>query len=84
MPKMERWIVASKMVPVFDHDTLKQIVALGGTIGGGWSQVHQHLNVNVDNKEKIEELLQSRGYEVSNVCDRRLQHPEMECMNPPQ
>jgi len=83
MPKLERWIVASKMVPIFDQETLKEIVALGATIGGGWSQVHQHINVNSDNKEKIEELLQSRGYEVSNVCDRRLQHPEMEGMKHP-
>jgi len=80
MPKLERWIIASKMVPVLDHETLMQVVSLGGSIGGGWSQIHQHINVNAENKEKIEELLQSRGYEVSNVSDRRLQHPEIECM----
>ena len=83
MPKLERWIVASKMVPVFDHETLASLVSLGGTIGGGWSQVHQHVNVNVNNKEKIEELLRSRGYDVSNVGEKELQHPEMECMKPP-
>jgi hypothetical protein len=81
MPKLERWIVASKMIPVFDQETLHSIVALGATIGGGWSQVHQHVNVNVDNKEKIEELLRSRGYQVSDVSDQQVQHPEMNCMS---
>lgn len=76
MPKLERWIVASKMVPVFDHETLKDIISLGGGIGGGWSQVHQHINVNADNKEKIEDLLRSRGYEISYIGDANVTHPE--------
>jgi hypothetical protein len=76
MPKLERWIVASKMVPVLDRETLKEVIELGGSIGGGWSQVHQHINVNADNKEKIEKLLFSRGYDVSDVCDKMVTHPE--------
>jgi hypothetical protein len=76
MPKLERWIVAQKMVSVIDADTLKKIIELGGQIGGGWCQVHQHINVNQDNKEQIEKLLIEKGYEVVSASTCR--HPERE------
>jgi hypothetical protein len=76
MPKLERWIVAQKMVPVLDAETLMKIVELGGHIGGGWCLVHQHINVNADNKEQIERLLTDKGYEVVEASSTR--HPEIE------
>lgn len=76
MPKLERWIVVSRMVPVLDQETLQMVLALGGNIGGGWAQVHQHINVNADNKEKVEELLRSRGFEVSELSEKLVRHPE--------
>ena len=76
MPKLDRWIVAQKMVSVLDTETLHQIIELGGHIGGGWCQVHQHINVNPDNKEKIEQLLLEKGYEVASVSSTH--HPEAE------
>jgi phospholipid N-methyltransferase len=76
MPKLERWIVAQKMVSVIDADTLRKIIELGGQIGGGWCQVHQHINVNSENKEQIEKLLQEKGYEVVSASTSR--HPERE------
>jgi len=30
MPKCERWIIAQRMVPVIDADTLQRIIELGG------------------------------------------------------
>jgi translation initiation factor 1 (eIF-1/SUI1) len=76
MPKCERWIVAQRMVAVIDADTLKKIVELGGQIGGGWCQVHQHIYVNPDNKEQIEKLLIEKGFEV--VSASTIRHPERE------
>jgi hypothetical protein len=76
MPKLERWIVAQKMVPVLDAETLRKIIELGGHIGGGWCQVHQHINVNADNKEHIEQLLLEKGYEVVETSSTK--HPEMD------
>ena len=76
MPKLERWIVAQKMVPVLDPETLNKIIALVGQIGGGWCQIHQHINVNADNKEQIERLLAEKGYEVVDAAATR--HPEAE------
>ncbi|MEW6754211.1 MAG: hypothetical protein AB1505_25000 [Candidatus Latescibacterota bacterium] len=35
MPKLDRWIVASRMVEVLDRDTIRRILDLGGQIGGG-------------------------------------------------
>lgn len=81
MPLLQRWIIASKMVPVLDNETLKEIVSLGGSIGGGWAQVHQHINVSSDNKEKIEHLLVSRGYAVSYPGDEVVVHPEIGSKN---
>ncbi len=76
MPKMIRWIVAHKLVQVLDNDLIKSIMDAGGQIGGGWSQVHQHINVNVDNKEKIEQMLISKGYTVCCATEAEICHPE--------
>jgi len=76
MPKCERWIVAKKLVVVLDAATIKEIIDLGGQVGGGWCQVHQHIHVNPDNKEKIEKLLTDKGYEVDITSSIR--HPENE------
>jgi phospholipid N-methyltransferase len=75
MPKLERWIVAQKMVQVIDLETMKKILELGGQIGGGWNRIHQHIFVNSDNKEAIEQLLQEKGFELSAPSDIR--HPEV-------
>jgi hypothetical protein len=75
MPKLERWIVAQKMVQVIDASTMKKILDLGGQIGGGWGRIHQHVAVNPENKEEIEKLLQDQGFEISAASDIR--HPEV-------
>jgi translation initiation factor 1 (eIF-1/SUI1) len=76
MPKCERWIVAQKMVVVIDANILKEILDLGGQVGGGWCLVHQHIHVNPDNKEQIEKLLTEKGFDVAAVSSCR--HPENE------
>ena len=75
MALLERWIVASKMVPVFDKEILSQILAMGGSVGGGWSEVHQHVHVTPENKETIEELLVRNGYKVLSVNDPSIARP---------
>lgn len=67
MPKLSRWIVARKMVAVFPQEVLKELVELGANLGGGWCQVHQHLHVNPENREKIIALLEAHGYRVDDV-----------------
>ena len=64
MHDSDRWIVASKMIPVFDNELLTKIANLGGSVGGGWCEVHQHVHVMPENKEAIEELLVRNGYKV--------------------
>ena len=76
MPKLERWIIASKMVEVLDRDTMMAVLRLGGQIGGGWCEIHQHVCVNQNNKEQIEDLLRSGGFTVTSVSDRQVAHPE--------
>lgn len=76
MPKLQRWLVATKMVEVLDKDTLKAIIGLGGQIGGGWCEVHQHICVNQDNKEEIERILTEKGFTVTVPTDERVYHPD--------
>jgi phospholipid N-methyltransferase len=75
MPKLDRWIVASKMVHVIDADTMKKILELGGQIGGGWCHIHQHICVNPENKEVIERMLQEKGFEITTAAG--VSHPEI-------
>jgi hypothetical protein len=76
VPKLERWIIASRMAEVLDRDTLKGVLEFGGQVGGGWCEVHQHICVNQNNKEQIERLLQNAGYKISYMSDHRVVHPE--------
>jgi hypothetical protein len=76
MPKLDRWLVASKVVDALDSDAVREIHALGGQIGGGWYEIHTHICVNQENKEKIEHLLQSQGLRISSASDEDIQHPE--------
>jgi hypothetical protein len=76
MPKLHRWLIASKTVDVFDHETLETIESLGGHVCGGWGEIHQHICVNKDNKERIEALLEAQGFSISYPEDHRIFHPE--------
>ena len=76
MPKMQRWIVASKMVEVLDKELLEGILEAGGQIGGGWCEIHQHICVNCDNKERIEALLRERGFSITSPDDHSVYHPD--------
>jgi len=75
MPKLSRWIVATRMVEILDPNTVKKILELGGNIGGGWNQIHIHVNVNSHNKETIEKLLVDQGFQVEDVDE--MSHPEL-------
>ena len=79
MPRLVRWIVASRMLEVLDKETLRSVLDLGGRIGGGWCLVHQHICVNPENKERIERLLRDSGYTVSEAKEfRRLEQERHE------
>jgi general stress protein YciG len=78
MPKLEKWIVASRKVAALDKETRAEIDRLGGQVGGGWTEVHRHILVNPENKEAIEDLLRENGYEVSAASDKSLRHPDSE------
>ncbi len=78
MPKLEKWIVASRRVEAIDGETRAELVRLGGQIGGGWTEVHRHVLVNPENKEAIEALLRENGYQVCAASDKTLRHPDSE------
>ena len=83
MARLERWIVASRLVPVLDEKTLMDIAALGANIGGGWCEVHQHIHITAENKEKVEQLLRDRGYTVVSATDPSVRHPDSGRFAPP-
>ena len=56
-PESTSWIIASRMLPVLDRETLKAVFDAGGEVAGGWCEVHQHIRVDDGNKEQIRELL---------------------------
>ena len=64
MAKIEKWIIAARMVEVLDAETEKELINMGGLIAGGWCQVHQHIIVTPENKERIESYLREKGYQV--------------------
>lgn len=76
MPKLERWLVASKVVDVLEPETARQIMELGGQIGGGWYEVHTHICVNQDNKERVEHLLEAQGLTITPASEHAIEHPE--------
>lgn len=69
MARLERWIVATRRVSVFDAETQAEIARLGGNFGGGENRVHMHVHVNPGNKEAIEDLLRAKGFEVVSAGD---------------
>lgn len=76
MPKLERWIIASKKIPVLSGEILSKIIDAGGEIGGGWCQIHQHILVNEKNKESIEKILRNENFDISDAGDSSIYHPE--------
>lgn len=76
MPKLQRWLVATKVIDVIEPGTLEEIESLGGHVGGGWGEVHQHVCVNRDNKEAIERLLTEKGFRVTIPSDHSVYHPD--------
>lgn len=69
MARLERWIVASRRVSVFDAETLEALTRLGANFGGVENRVHQYIHVTPNNKEAIEELLRGHGFEVVSSGD---------------
>ncbi|MBN2714178.1 MAG: hypothetical protein JXR97_17295 [Planctomycetes bacterium] len=78
MPKLERWIIASKKVRVLDTELEREILGMGGVLGGGFSEIHRHILVNPENKEVIEEHLRAKGYTVLPGTDKEFFHPDTE------
>ena len=60
-PENAQWLIASRMLPVLDKDTLKAVLETGGQIGGGWCEIHQHIRVDEHNREKVEEILHTEN-----------------------
>lgn len=71
----ERWIIAQKMVPVINGETMRKIVDLGGQVGGGWNLIHQHISVNPYNRFSIEQLLLDQEFDI--VTTSEVRHPEV-------
>lgn len=77
MGSLDRWLVASRKAEVFDPDTLAELEEMGAQAGGGFEEVHRHVLVTAFNKERVEAMLQRRGYKVSSASDPEVQHPEL-------
>jgi len=69
MPRLQRWIVARKIVPVFSTETAKKLTDLGANLGDGDFNLHQIVNVNFRNREKVIELLIADGFSVTDAED---------------
>lgn len=68
MPQMKRWIVAKKLVNIFPENVLKKLIEAGANFGGGWNEIHQHINVAQNNREEIIKMLESEGYIIEEPC----------------
>ncbi len=76
MPKLERWLVVSKTMEILDSEAHNTLLDQNVQLGGGWNRIHQHICVNSNNKEEIEEYLISRGFDIHASTDRTFFHPE--------
>lgn len=72
MPKLNRWIKATKKVPVFSHDLVESLTSLGVALAGGEFTIEQTLHVNPHNREKVIALLLENGYEVHEPGENEL------------
>lgn len=64
-PESAGWLIASRMLPVLDRDTLKAVFDAGGEVAGGWCEVHQHIRVDEGNREQIREVLRAANLTVT-------------------
>lgn len=71
MPKLSRWIVAKKMMHLFPTEVLQKLLSMGANIGGGWCEIHQHINVSPQNRDEVVAYLESLGYEVLDAEEYR-------------
>lgn len=77
MPKLEHWIIAAKKAEVLTKETADAIIRLGAVLGDGWYDTHQHICVNLHNKEQIEEILRTGGYAIFYASEKNTLHPEL-------
>ncbi len=86
MPKLSRWIVAKKMMHLFPTEVLQKLLAMGANIGGGWCEIHQHINVSPQNRDEVVAYLESQGYDVVDAEEYRAHtaledHPSARTVN---
>ncbi len=65
MPKLARWLIVSKKVDVFSKEVIDELQKMGVQFGGTHKLADQHIQVNHENKEKVEAFLIEHGYIVS-------------------
>lgn len=76
MPKLERWLIVAKNVEILTAEDIRVVDSMNAQMGGGWNKVHQHLNVNAENREAVETYFTTRGFEVVEASDKSFFHPE--------
>ena len=67
MPKLTRWLKASKEVPVFSHELSEKLSEMNVTFAGFSNTLVQNFHVNPKNKEKAVRLLEENGYKVEEI-----------------
>lgn len=67
MPKLKRWIVASKQLPVFPEELIKTLTEYGVGLAGSDTLVSQTMHVNAKNREQVIALLEKNGYSVKDI-----------------
>lgn len=72
----DRWIIASRIVPVLDAESQAAIAGMGGVIGGGNAEIRLHIHVSSDNRDAIESFLRSKGLTVSEASNTMIRRSD--------
>jgi hypothetical protein len=78
------WFIVTREVNTIDKETEKEIIKAGAQIGGGWSEIHQHIYIDAINQNEAISILREKGYTVKPLAETKMCHPEGACqINPP-
>jgi hypothetical protein len=78
----DQWFIVAREVNTIDKETEVEIIKAGAQMGGGWSEIHQHVYIDPINQNSVISILREKGYTVQRLSETKMCHPEGACKIP--